>query len=327
MKKIVYLFILLLIIVPVYAQTSISTKVEFSMKYYPDSQKINFNPNYYLYCNFKDLNISAFIDMRDSGFKGGYLSLTNIGNILDIYFAKYYISVEGTKALWDSLLYNRLNLNGIQITLKTPVKLTLTYLPSLIESDVAFNTGRLVLKAQTDVLSKFLGLNLYGLYDMNMQMTVNTFLVGAEVKPLSFLSLFFEYGNNSRNWAVGGTIKPVNNITLSGYYRGDGGYNVEASISDIIPKLSLYGAYYSAPDSPNYVYGRIVLPPLPFGNIDALFGQYTSLSTSYVWYVRLSSSWGKVSNTLRFYKGWSFGAGWFDTTIPTTLEEVVSVSF
>lgn len=327
MRKIFYFLILLFLIVPVYAQSSISTKVEFSTKYYPDSQKINFNPNYYLYYSFKDQNISVFLDLRDSGFKGGYLSLTNIGNVLDVYLAKYYISVEGTKALWDSLLYNRLNLNGVQITLRTPIKFTLTYIPSLIESDVALDTGRLVLKAQTDMLSKFLGLKLYGLYDMNMQMTVNTFVVGAEVNPLPFLSLFFEYGNNSREWAVGGTIKPMDKVTLSGYYRGDGGYSFEASIVDIIPKLSLYGAYYSAPDSPNYIYGRIALPPLSFGNIDALFGQYISLGTSYIWYARLNSTWGKVSNTLRFYKGWNFGAGWFDTTVPTTLEDTVSVSF
>lgn len=329
MKKVLTLItIILLIAIPTYAQVTLSNKVEFSIKYYPDSKKINFNPNYYLYYSFSEKNITAFLDLRDTGFKGGYLSISDIFGLLDVYLAKYYISVDGTKALFDSLLYNRLSLNGIQITLKKPVKAVLSYIPSLIESDVNFDYGRLTAKVDTENLtSKFLGLNLYALYDMNMQMLVNTFVLGGEIKPLPFVSLFAEYGNNSRQWAVGATLKPIQNVSFSGYYRGDGGFDIEVGINDIIPKLSIYGAYYNAPDSPNYMYVKVTLPPFDFGTIDGLYGLYTSLGTKDAWYLRLSSKWGKISNTFRVYKNWSFGASWFDTTVPFTLEETVSVSF
>ncbi|MCS7202047.1 MAG: hypothetical protein NZ841_04660 [Dictyoglomus sp.] len=329
MKKFSLLFLIIIFLFNVvHAQTTLSNRVEFSFKFYPDSKKINFNPNYFLFYSFKEGNVTAYLDLRDTGFRGGYLSISNILGILDFYLAKYYISVEGTKALFDSMLYNRLNLNGIQLTLKKPFRLVLSYIPSLIESDVDFNTGRLIMKLDTQELtSKFLGSNLYALYDFNMQMLVNTFVVGAEFKPTSFVTLFGEYGNNSRQWAIGGSLKPLHNFILTGFYRGDGGYNIEAQITDLIPKLSIYGAYYSAPDSPNYMYIRISLPPFNFGTIDGLYGLYTSIGTKDVWYLRLSSRWGKLSNTLRIYKNWNFGAGWFDTTIPFTVEDIVNVTF
>lgn len=328
MKKGIFIIIIFLLINTVFAQTSLSNRVEFSLKFYPDTKKINFNPNYYLLYSFKEGNINAYLDLRDTGFRGAYLSISDIFGILDFYLAKYYISVDGTKALFDPLLYNRLNLNGVQLTLKKPLRLVVSYIPSIIESDVDFNTGRLIAKLDTENLtSKFLGLNLYALYDKNMQMLVDTFVVGAEAKPLPFVTLFGEYGNNSRKWALGGSIKVTQNVILSGYYRGDGGYNIEAQISDLIPKLSLYGAYYNAPDSPNYMYLRVSLPPFALGTIDGLYGSYTSIGTKDVWYLRLSSKFGKISNTLRIYKNWSFGANWFDTTVPLTCEEIVSISF
>lgn len=327
-KSIFILLVGLFLINITCAQTSLSNRVEFSLKFYPDTKKINFNPNYYLLYSFKEGNINAYLDIRDTGFRGAYLSVSNVLGLLDFYLAKYYISVDGTKALFDPLLYNRLNLNGVQLTLKKPIKMVLSYVTSLIESDVDFSTGRLVLKLDTqDLTSKFLGLNLYALYDKNMQMLVDTFVVGAEIKPLPFVTLFGEYGNNSRKWAVGGSVKLTQNIALSGYYRGDGGYNIEAQVSDLIPKLSISGAYYNAPDSPNYMYLRVNLPPFAFGTVDGLYGSYTSIGTKEVWYLRLSSKFGKISNTLRVYKNWSFGANWFDTTVPFTCEEIVSVSF
>jgi hypothetical protein len=328
MRKIVFLIILLMLVVPAFAQVSISNKVEFSTKYYPDSKKVNFNPNYYLQFSYKESNINAYLDIRDGGWRS-YLSISNVLGALNLYFTKYYLNVDGTKALFDSLLYSRLGgINGVQVSLNKPVKFTVTYIPRQIESDVDFNLGRLTLKVETSPISaNVMGLNIYGLYDKDMLNMIDTYVVGAEISPLSLLNLFFEYGNNSRQWAVGGSLKPMQNITLSGYYRGDGGYKLEFNIGDIVPKLALNGVYFVAPDSANYMYLLLVLPPQKIGNIDALYGRYTSFRDYDVFYFRLTSTMGKISNTLRIYRNWSFGAGWFDTTVPLSFEDVVTLSF
>lgn len=323
MKKFLWLLVLLLLIVPSFAETALSTKAEFSLKFYPDSKKLNFNPNYYLYFNYKTDNVSAYLDIRDSGWKGGYLTLNDLAGVMDLTLAKYYLTVNGTKALFDTLWYNRNNINGIQLTLNTPIKVTTSYLFRNIESDVAYDTGRLITKAEANI-SKF---SVWGLYDMDLLSKVNTYVVGAEVKPFSLLSAFFEYGNNSRSWAVGGSLNPIKNLNLAGYYRGDGGYNLEVTLNNLIPGTNLYGAYFYGPDAATYMYGKVTLPPLSFGNIDALYGYYTTHTTYDVWYVRLSSKFGLASNTLRIYKGWSFGSSWFDPTVLFTCEDTVSVSF
>uniref|UniRef100_A0A7C3MJR5 Uncharacterized protein n=1 Tax=Dictyoglomus thermophilum TaxID=14 RepID=A0A7C3MJR5_DICTH len=328
MRKIIFLIILLMLLGPAFAQVNIYNKVEFSTKYYPDSKKLNFNPNYSLQFSYKETNIDAYLDIRDGGWRS-YLNISNLLGALNVYFTKYYLNIEGTRALFDSLLYSRLGgINGVKVSLNKPIKFTATYIPRQIESDVDFNLGRLTLKIETSPISaKLMGLNIYGLYDKDMLNMVETYVVGAEVSPLSLLNLFFEYGNNSRQWAIGGSLKPIPNLTLSGYYRGDGGYKLEFDLKDIVPKMTLNGAYFLAPDSANYMYLSLALPPQNFGNIDTLYGRYTSFRDYDVFYFRLSYTMGKISNTLRIYKNWNFGYGWFDTTVPLTFEDVVSLSF
>jgi len=322
MKKLFYILIILIFsIAPAFADSSFSTKVEFSLKFYPENLKVNFNPNYYIYYLYSENNISAYLDIRDSGWKGGYLKISNIRNILNITLAKYYLDVYGSKALLETLWYNRNNLNGIQIVLNIPLKVTATYLFRNIESDVSYNTGRFRIKGEGNISF----LNFWGLYDMDLLQDINTYVLGAEIAPFSFLSIFFEYGNTQAQWSFGGTLKLLDKISLSGYYKGDKNYYIEANLKNLIPNINLYGVY----NSNNYMYiqGIISSLPLGLGSFDALYGYYTTYKTFDIWYGRLSSKFGKVSNTFRIYKGWSFGTSWFDTSVPITFENIISLSF
>ncbi len=335
MKKLVWLLVLALLVVPAFAAIAVtpsaSGSLEFKSRLYPTP--VTFEPSARLSFSFilsgdsKTVgNIVAVINGVSQSSGGnfstsGSLTFKNLGGLLDLSLNKGTLTVSGTRLVGAPLS----NADGIGVVVAAPFKVTAGYKP-LSSDALSFTQGVLAGRVDGTVGPA----TVYALVSMSGGST--TYAVGGSVKPVPIVEVFGEYANVSVKYIAGATVTPVSGIKLCGQYKGDNTYKVSATVTTI-PNVTLYGEYDSSRAN-DEIFGYVATTQsVPVGSLELGAG-YKKLDSVFGGYIRLKTPVGPATNTLVASYNFSvsnLGAGWSRAVLVKDdgfkLENTISVSF
>ncbi len=344
MKKLVWLLVLALLVVPAFAASA-----EFRIGILPQ-------PGYFQAGNFTIVWAGKYSDLVDAwvglgygvwsgrtdwaGFwQAGGIVLKNLGGIADLRFAWNEDVTDswmgGTMLVSKPLeTYNGTpdTFSGVLLTLKTPLKVALA-----IRSTLS-NNPRLVERVAARVDGTFAPVTVYGLgYADVLQdntFTNTTVALGAKLDipglPVPASVRGEVKALPSLEWVVRGDVTLVPGVTLQLRYYDTTWMRVNVSLSNLIPKTSIVGEYrYKFSDSSTYYYAYVSsTQKLPVGDLTVWAGVQQTAPT-WAFYAKLVTPLpGGVTNTLRVFQNYNDNAevSWFSAS-DFTVDTTVSIGF
>jgi len=335
MKKLVWLFVLALLVVPAFAAITVTTSASGSLSFKSQllPTPVTFEPSASLSFNF-DLsgdsktvgNITAVINAVSDQYCGGSpstsgtITFAKLGGLVDLSLNKGTLTVSGTKLVGAPLD----SVDGIGVVVPLALlKVTAGYKP-LSTDALSFTQGVLAVRLDATVAPA----TVWGLVSMSGGST--TFAVGGSVKPVPMVEAFAEYANVKAVYIVGATVTPVSGVSLYGHYQGDNTYKVSATVTTI-PNVTVYGEFTGT----FYGYAKVT-QSLPVGTL-AVWGGYRTSDNAFAGYLKLDTPVGPATNTLRVFYNADVndadGDGVIDEFVGTplpnqlTVDNKISVSF
>jgi hypothetical protein len=299
MKKLVWLFVLALLVVPAFAAitvtTSASGSLSFESRLFPTP--VTFVPSASLSLSFalsgdtKSVgNITATISgqsgFQDSWDTSGTITFAKLGGLVDLSLNKGTLTVSGTKLVGAPLD----SVDGIGVVVPLALlKVTAGYKP-LSSDALSFTQGVLAVRLDATVAPA----TVWGLVSMSGGST--TFAVGGSVKPVPMVEAFAEYASIAPTYIVGATVTPVSGVSLYGHYQGNNTYKVSATVTTI-PNVTVYGEFDSS-QTDNELFGYVAATQsVPVGSLELGAG-YKKLDSVFGGYARLKTPVGPATNTL-----------------------------
>ena len=323
MKKLVWLLVLALLVVPAFAAITVtipaSGTLSFESQLYPTPATFNavasLSFSFSLSGDTKTgANVTATIngvsDLTQGGITdtSGTITFSKVAGLLDLSLHKGTLTVGGTRIVGTPIDKK----DGVKVVVPVaPVTVTAGYQPDPNDA-LTYTQGVLAVRVDGSVSP----VSFYGLF-VSDQGTPK-FAFGGSVKPVSMVEAFGEYANVSYTYIVGATVTPVSGVSLYGEYKGDNTYKVSATVNTI-PGVSLYGEYtgnykvsatvttipnvkvYGEFDSSltdNELFGYVAATQsVPVGSLELGAG-YKKLDSVFGGYARLKTPLGPATNTL-----------------------------
>ena len=337
MKKLVWLMILALLVVPAFAASA-----EFKIGILP-------SPGYLQAGNFTLVWAGKYSDLVDAWCGMGYgvweghtnwagvwyaggITLKKLGGIADLKLRwnEDISDIAGTYLVSKPLeTYNSDpdSWSGIEVTLNTPVKVSVAVRSELSESPRLVD--RVVVRADgTFAPVTFWGLGYVDVLEDNT-FTNTTYAVGAKATipglPVS-VTPFFELASTSMKYVVGVSVTPMTGVTVAGRYYGDDTWRAYLTLSDLVPNTTISAAYYS-----NEYYYAYVSSTQKVGKLGdlTLWAGVQQDDPTWAFYAKLVTPLpGGVTNTLRVFQNYKDDAeeSWFSST-SFTVDTTIGISF
>ena len=336
MKKLVWLFVLALLVVPAFAAITVTTSASGSLSF--ESRllptPVTFVPSASLSLSFalsgdtKSVgNITATISGQ-SGFQGswdtsGTITFAKLGGLVDVSLNKGTLTVADTKLVGSGVS----GASGIGVVVPlAPLKLTVGYSPDQNDA-LTYTLGVLAVRVDGSVSP----VSFYGLFASDHGTTKYAF--GGSIAPMPLLSVFAEYSYTAPTYIVGATVTPVSGVSLYGQYKGNNTYKVSATVT-AIPNVKVYGEFDSS-QTDNELFGYVAATQsVPVGSLELGAG-YKKLDSVFGGYARLKTPVGPATNTLVASYNFSVGEldanGWSRAVLVKdagfSLVNTLSVSF
>jgi hypothetical protein len=347
MKKLVWLLVLALLVVPAFASSA-----EFDIGILP-------KPGYFQPGNFTLVWSGKYSDLVDAwagmgfGVWQGHTDWGNPGlwyaggiNIKNLLNGLADLRLAWNEDVTDSWIggtmlvskplegYNTApdSFSGIVLTLKTPLKVVVGVRSNL--SDNPYLVDRVAVRVD----GTFAPLTLYalGYFDVSNTYTISN--------TTADLGLRFDYtvGNMSLRvvgevkspttgkwWVLRGQVTPLPGVTVQGRYYSDSSYRLYLTLSNLIPNTTIEGMYRSDTTNQYYVYATTT-QKTPFGDL-TLWGGIQQGDPTWAFYAKLVTPFHKnsgLTNTLKVFQNYSDDpeVSWFSSS-DFTIVDAISINF